>query len=156
MKKITLFLVAVILTAAVPAFAQTYSAKVQKDSVAVLTSRIDQLKANLKLLELKVKESQEETEVEKLRIKLLKANENAKKSSEKANKGTKSNAGAGSDIDLKELEKLSKKVKSDQDDAQKALERFNKQISKVESIRTQIQTEERKISGKRPEVIFKR
>lgn len=155
MKKSNLLLIVLLSVASTPVLAQTYSAKVEKDSLNILNGQITQLKSKLKVLELKVQESKEEAEVEKLRVKLLKANESAKKSSENKNKSTKSNASAGSDIDLKAMEKINKKAQSDHEDAQKALDRFNKQVKKVETLRTQIGTEERKLDGKKPDIIFK-
>lgn len=132
-------------------FAQTYNPKVSKDSLSVLTNRVEVLKSSIKVLELKIKESEEEGDVEKLRLKLLEANGNAKASSEK-NSGNISNS--GSIVDSKAVEKLSKKAKSDDEDAKKALDRYNKQIAKVEDIRTQIQGEERKLNYKKPLIIY--
>ncbi|MCZ4245350.1 hypothetical protein [Pedobacter punctiformis] len=151
MKKI--ILLGLLSVACAPLFAQTYNPKVSRDSLGVLNSRIEILKTNIKVMELKVKESEEEANVEKLRLKLLEANGNAKESSEKASKNS-NRTDAGSSVDLKTMEKLSKKAKSDADDALKALERFNKQISKVEDIRSQIQAEERKLGYKKPLVAF--
>lgn len=151
MKKLMFVLSATI--ALSPAMAQTYSARVSKDSVGVLMNRVDVLKANIKLIELKIDESKEEAEVEKLRFKMLEANGNAKSSAEQLNNLNNKTTG-GSSVDLKAMDKLSKKAKSDTEDSQKALERYNKQITKVESIRTQIQGEERKLGYKKPNVIY--
>lgn len=137
--------------AALPVFAQTYNPKVSKDSLGILNARVEVLKSSIKVLELKIKESEEEADVEKLRLKLLEANGNAKSSSEK-NSGNISNN--GSVIDSKAVEKLSKKAKSDDEDAKKALDRYNKQIAKVEDIRTQIQGEERKLTYKKPYILY--
>ena len=137
--------------ASIPAIAQTYNPKVSKDSLSILTNRVDVLKMNIKVLELKIKESEEETDVEKLRLKLLEANGNAKSSSESHSANINK---SGSMIDQKAAEKLAKRAKSDADDAQKALERYNKQIAKVEDIRTQIQGEERKLGYKKPHIVY--
>ena len=149
-KLIFIFLISI---STFPVLAQTYTAKVSKDSLGILTNRVEVLKASIKLLELKIDESKEEAEVEKLRMKLLEANGNAKASSEQTNNHSNKTA-AGSSIDVKTMEKLSKKAKSDADNAQKALERFNKQIAKVEDIRTEIQGEERKLGYKKPVIVY--
>ena len=135
--------------AAIPVAAQSYNAKVSKDSVAILTTRLDLLKANIKLLELKVKEADEEADVENLRFKLLEANDKAKESAAKRNDQLKKET-----LDTKALEKLNKAIKNGADDAQKANDRFNKQIAKVEDIRTQIQGEERKLGYKKPQIVY--
>lgn len=132
--------------------AQVYVAKVSKDSVGVLTSRMEALKASQKIQELKIEEAKEEAEVEKLRVKLLEANDKAKESAAKSS-GHISKTGS-SDINIKETEKLAKKAKNDMEDSQKALDRFNKQIRAVEKIRAEIQTEERKAGYKKPVVNF--
>lgn len=46
------------------------------------------------------------------------------------------------------------KVKGDVIEARKALQRFNKQVSKVEDIRSQIKAEERKISYRKSAITF--
>jgi len=132
--------------------AQVYVAKVSKDSVGILTNRLEALKISQKIQELKIEEAKEETEVEKLRVKLLDANDKAKESAAKSSSHT-SKAGNG-DLNLKEMEKLAKKAKSDMSDSQKALERFNKQINAVEKIRSKILEEERKAGYKKPAIIF--
>ncbi|MDQ8003680.1 MAG: hypothetical protein REI64_02705 [Pedobacter sp.] len=132
--------------------AQTYTAKVSKDSVGVLTNRLEALKISQKIQELKIEEAKEEAEVEKLRVKLLDANDRAKESAAKSSSNI---AGTGtSNVNIKETEKLAKKAKSDMLDSQKALERFNKQISAVEKVRSQIQAEERKAGYKKPTIVF--
>lgn len=132
--------------------AQTYVAKVSKDSVGILTNRLEALKISQKIQELKIEEAKEETEVEKLRVKLLDANDKAKESAAKSSSRTSQSGSAG--LNLKELEKLAKKAKNDMSDSQKALERFNKQIGTVEKIRAEIQVEERKANYKKPTIIF--
>ncbi|RDC57445.1 hypothetical protein DU508_09840 [Pedobacter chinensis] len=135
----------------IPAVAQTYHPKVSKDSLNILTNRVEVLKMNIKVLELKIKEAGEEADVEKLRLKLLEANGNAKVSSENHSGNINK---SGLIVDQKAAEKLAKKAKSDTEDAKKALERYNKQVAKVEDIRTQIQGEERKLSYKKPQVVY--
>lgn len=149
MKK--LIFACLVFAGSIPAMAQTYNPKVSKDSLGILNTRVEVLKMNMKVLELKIKEAEEEADVEKLRLKLLEANGNAKASSENHSGNINK---SGSVVDQKAAEKLSKKAKSDADDAQKALERYNKQIAKVEDIRTQIQGEERKLGYKKPIVVY--
>lgn len=62
--------------------AQTYKANVSQDSIKMLNTKIELLKTNKKIFELKVKESEEESEIEKLRLKLLEANVKAKASAQ--------------------------------------------------------------------------
>lgn len=132
---------------------QTYSAKVSRDSVGILAARIEALKASVKVQELKIKESEEETEVEKLRIKLLEANDIAKKSAtQNSDNSGKIKTG---NVDIKASTKLAKQAKNDMESAQKALERYNKQINKVEDVRTEIQKEEQKLTYKKPLVSYK-
>jgi len=138
---------------ALPVVAQTYTARVSKDSTGILINRVEVLKAHIKLLELKIEEAKEESDVEKLRLKLLEANGNVKASAEQTSNQTDKTSSSAS-VDLKKIEKLSKKARSDAEDAQKALEKFNKQIARVEDIRTQIQGEERKLGYKKPKVIY--
>lgn len=149
----TIFFICVMFVVSVAAMGQTYSPKVSKDSLGILNGKVDVVKMHIKILELKIKEAEEETNVEKLRLKLMEIKGNAKESADKASRNM-DKTDAGSSVDLKSIAKLSKKAKSDQDDAQKALERYNKQISKVEDIRTQIQGEERKLSYKKPQVVY--
>lgn len=132
--------------------AQTYTPKVSKDSLGVLFGRLEILKASLKLNELKIKEAEEEADVEKLRLKLLDANNAASESNAQELDATdKLNAGK---MDIKAAEKIKKRAITNNSNATKALERFNKQIEKVEDIRTQIMGEERKLAYKKPAVIY--
>lgn len=151
MKKFLLIIILVI-TCKVT-MAQTYKANVSQDSVKILNTRIELLKADIKILELKIKESEEEDAVEELRLKLLEANGKAKASAEETNTYS-SKTVSGSSIDMKSMDKMSKKVKGDAIEARKALERFNKQVAKVEDVQSQIKTEERKIGYRKPFVIF--
>ncbi|MFC3562023.1 hypothetical protein [Pedobacter jamesrossensis] len=151
MKKILFILFA--LGASTSVMAQSYTPKVSKDSVGILTNRIEVLKSSIKVLKLKIEEAKEEEEVEKLRLKLLEANGIAKASAEQSNNNSAKTT-SGTSVDLKAMEKFSKKAKSDSENAIKALERFNKQIAKVEDLRTQIQGEERKLSYKKPQIAY--
>lgn len=132
--------------------AQTYTPKVSKDSVGILNARLEALKVSAKLQELKIKEAEEEGEVENLRIKLLEANADAKKSAmQNSNLSEKLKSAT---IDSKTIGKAAKKAKSDTADAQRALERYNKQIKRVEDIRIQIQDAERKLTYKKPFIVY--
>ncbi|WP_316739743.1 hypothetical protein [Pedobacter aquatilis] len=151
MKKF-LFLTLIVISYKVTS-AQTYKANVSQDSVKTLNTRIELLKSNVKILELKVRESEEEETVEKLRLKLLEANGKAKASAEETNTYS-SKTVSGSTIDMKSMDKMSRKVKGDAIEARKALERFNKQIDKVQDIRSEILAEERKVGYRKPAVVF--
>lgn len=142
-----------IIAGSTSAMAQTYSPKVSKDSLRLLNGKVDVIKMQMKVLDLKIKEAEEEMNVEKLRLKLLEIKNNSKESADKASRNI-DKTDAGSSIDLKNMAKLAKKAKSDADESQKALSRYNKQISKVEDIRTQIQGEERKLGYKKPQLIY--
>lgn len=149
MKKIIFSCLVII--SAIPGMAQTYNPKVSKDSASILNTRIEILKINIKVIELKIKESEEEADIEKLRLKLLEANGISKASLESHSANINK---SGTVVDQKVSEKLSKKAKNDVSEAQKASEKYNKQIAKVEDIRTQIQGEERKLGYKKPQVFF--
>lgn len=132
--------------------AQTYAPHVSKDSLAILTTRLEILKVNIKIQELKIKESAEEVEIEKLSVKLLEANGNAKQSAaEYSSMSDKFKAG---NQDAKAMEKVAKKAKNDSSDAKKYLDRYNRQIQRVEALRIEIKNEERKLSYKKPMVTF--
>jgi len=131
--------------------AQSYTPNVSKDSLNVLKERVTMLKAHLKLNELKIKESEEESDVEKLRVRLIAANARAKESAAKNSDIGKKIAGTA---DAKTIEKIAKTAKNDMNDAQKALEAYNKQLKKVESIRSDIRIEEGKLNGRKPQVLF--
>lgn len=146
--KALLLMVAIALSGAKLANAQTFTPNVSKDSVGVLTARQESLKASMKVQELKLKEAEYEAEVEKLRIKLLEANGNAKESS--AQNSSEQNKPA----DAKAVDKLAKKAKNDATDAKKALERYQKQIERVDELRNEIRAEERKLTYKKPFIIF--
>ena len=127
---------------------QTFVPKVSKDSLGVLEARQDALKASLKVQDLKVKESEYEVEVEKLRLKLLEANGNAKESA------AKNSSEEAKMLDAKAMEKLAKKAKNDASDASRALNRYEKQRDKIEELRSEIRAEERKLTYKKPIIIY--
>lgn len=140
--------IALLMTTSVKA--QIYMPNVSKDSLSVLKDRMVILKASLKLHELKIKESEEEGDVEKLRVKLVSANAKAKESAAK-NSDISKNIAA---VDAKTIEKSAKKAKDDMADSQRALDSYNKQIKRVESIRSDIRIEEGKLLGMKPHISF--
>lgn len=146
--KALVLMVAVMVFGAKLASAQTYTPNVSKDSIGVLTARQESLKASMKVQEFKLKEAEYEVEVERLRLKLLEANGNAKESAAQ-NSGEQANS-----KDAKALDKLAKKAKNDAADAKKALMRYEKQIEKVDELRNEIKAEERKLSYKKPIIIY--
>jgi len=134
--------------------AQSYMPNVSKDSLNVLKDRVTILKASLKIQELKIKESEEEGDVERLRIKLLAANANSKESASKNSELSKK-LSSGT-LDAKAIEKIARKAKDDMASAQKALDSYNKQIKRVEDIRSDIRVEEEKLKGMKPYLSFDR
>jgi hypothetical protein len=131
--------------------AQEFNPKVSRDSVGILSAQIEALKASQKVQELKLKEFDEQQEVEKLRVKLMLANDIAKASTLKSTEIAEKLKGT---TDIKTQERAAKQAKTDTEDAQKVSERFKKQIEKVELLRGQIQMEERKLTYKKPIVLF--
>lgn len=148
--KFTCLFVAILMLFVGSSRAQTYTPNVSKDSLGILKDRAVVLKASLKLHELKIKESEEESDVEKLRIKLLSANAKAKESAAQNSDLSKKIA----TLDAKTIERSAKKAKDDMADSQRALDSYNKQIKRVESIRSDIRIEEGKLLGMKPVVIF--
>ncbi len=150
-KKITYLLALLIVFVVANAQGQNYVAQISKDSLSILSDRIEALKTTQKVFELKVDEAKEENEVEKLRVKLLEANDRAKQSAAKNSKHTEKLIKG---VNPKETAKLAKNAKNDMEDSQKALERYNKQISKVENLRDKIKSEEQKLGYKKPTITF--
>jgi hypothetical protein len=140
-----------IVSISVIAKAQSFEPQISKDSLTVLKNNQLILKASLKIHELKIQEANEEEEAGKLLSKLLVANNVAKESAIYNSKITEGLKGAQ---DIKAVEKAAKKVKSDTADAQKALERFNKQLKKIDDLKSEIRNEERRILEVKPKIIF--
>ncbi|MGY3052637.1 hypothetical protein ACVWYG_000833 [Pedobacter sp. UYEF25] len=149
MKKLLFVLVAILAGSA--ASAQTYTPKVSTDSLKIILTKIEVLKQHIKVLELKGKEADEETLVEKLRINLLEANGEAKVSLEKREENT--NRSSGID-DQTKVKKLAISAERAAINAKKALDRFNKQVKKVEDLRAEIISEVRKLSYKKPSIVY--
>ena len=150
-KKFTYLFVLLFICSISYAQAQNYVSQISKDSLSILNDRIEALKTSQKVYELKVEEAKEENEVEKLRVKLLEANDNAKQSASKNSKHTEKLIKG---VNPKETAKLAKTARSDMENAQKALDRYNKQINKVEKLREKIKSEEQKLSYKKPTITF--
>lgn len=141
----------VIAVSALSVKAQEFNPKVSRDSAGILSAQLEALKASQKVQELKLKEFDEQQEVEKLRVKLMLANDVAKASAAKSTETADKLKGT---TDIKTQEKAAKQARNDAEDSQKALERFKKQIEKVELLRGQIQMEERKMTYKKPVIVF--
>ena len=150
--KLTYITVAIAFLSATTVKSQSYTPNVSKDSLGILKDRVVILKANLKIHELKIKESEEETDVEKLRVKLIAANAKAKESA--IQNSDLSKKIASGNLDSKEIEKSAKRAKDDMANSQNALESYNKQIKRVEAIRSDIRVEEGKIISRKPLIIF--
>lgn len=133
--------------------AQSYTSKVSRDSVAVLNSRVEVLKSAIKLNELKLAEAEQEAAIEKQKLKIVDLNGSEKAASEESKRLSEA-LKAGSETDVKKVEKMSKKATANARDVKNALEKLQKQIDKVEETRTDIQTEERKLSHRNPLIIY--
>lgn len=150
--KITLALSALFLCGVSQLKAQTYTPKISKDSLTTLNASLGVLKATQKLYELKIEEAKQELEVEKLRVKLLAANDDAKDSAAKSSKHVEKMGTAN--VNVSAAAKIAKKAKSDMEAAHKALEKYNKQIKEVDKIRDQIIKEESKLKNNKPTLKF--
>lgn len=131
---------------------QSFTPNISADSLTVLKARQTMLKAQLKIYELKIKESEEESDVEKMRLKLLTANAKSKESAAKNNETSKQLSGGN--VDAKTIAKIAKAAKDDMADAQKALDNYNKQLKRVEEIRSDIRVEEGKLNSRTPVIKF--
>ena len=150
--KLIYIMVAISFLSATTVKSQSYTPNVPKDSLSVLKDRVLILKANLKIYELKIKEAEEETNVEKLRVRLIAANAKAKESATQ-NSDLSKKIGSGT-LDAKAIERSARKAKNDMANSQSALESFNKQIKRVETIRSDIRIEEGKMNSIKPLIIF--
>lgn len=134
--------------------AQNYNARVSKDSVAILNARIEVLKNAVKLNQLKLSEAEQEADIEKQKLKVLdltSSEKEAAKESARLSEALKE----GKETDVKKIEKISKKASNSTKNVKNAVERLKKQIDKVEETRTEIQTEERKLANRSPQLIYK-
>ena len=149
MKNLVVFVIVTLCCTTVSA--QTFNPRVSKDSLKILTTKMEILKLNIKVLELKVKEAEAETDVEKLRINLLESKGDAAASLEKREENTDRSSRLE---DQTKVKKLAKNAERDAKDAKKALDRFDKQKGKIDEIRAEIIAEVRKLTYKKPIIIF--
>ena len=133
--------------------AQDYTSKVSRDSVAVLNSRIDILKSSIRLIELKLSEASQEADIQKQKLKIIDL-KGSEKDAVKESKRLSEALESGTEIDIKKAEKMSKRATSSAKNLSKAVDKLRRQIDKVEDIRTEIQTEERKLTSKSPNIIY--
>ena len=133
--------------------AQDYTSKVSRDSVAVLNSRIDILKSCIRLIELKLSEASQEADIQKQKLKIIDL-KGSEKDAVKESKRLSEALESGTEIDIKKAEKMSKRATSSAKNLSKAVDKLRRQIDKVEDIRTEIQTEERKLTSKSPNIIY--
>lgn len=133
--------------------AQNYNARISRDSMAVLQARMDVLKSAIKLNELKLSEAELETDIEKQKLKVVDLNGSEKAASEESSRLSDA-LKTGKETDIKKVEKMSKKATNSAKDVKNGLEKLRRQIDKIEELRTEIQTEERKLSNRNPLIIY--
>ena len=133
--------------------AQDYTSKVSRDSVAVLNSRIDILKSAIRLNELKLSEASQEADIQKQKLKIIDLR-GSEKDALKESKRLSEALESGTEVDIKKAEKMSKRATASAKNLSKAVDKLRRQIDKVEDIRTQIQTEERKLTSRSPNIIY--
>jgi hypothetical protein len=134
--------------------AQDYKARVSKDSVTILSARVEVLKSAVKLNQLKLSEAEQEADIEKQKLKILDLTSTEKESSKEYARLSEA-LKEGKETDIKKIEKISKKASNNAKDVKNALDRLKKQIDKVEETRTEIQTEEGKLANRSPLIIYK-
>lgn len=132
---------------------QDYVAKVSRDSVAVLTSRIDVLKSAVKLNELKLSEASQEADIEKQKIRIIELRGSEKTSADESDRLSDA-LKKGTETDVKKVERMSRKANSKAKSLNNAIDKLQKQIDKVEDTRTLIETEERKLANRSPLIIY--
>lgn len=133
--------------------AQNYNAKISRDSVAVLQSRLEVLKSSIKLNELKLNEAEQEAEIEKQKLKIVDLIGSEKAAAEESRRLSDA-LKAGRETDIKKVERMSKKAANSAKDVKNATEKLHKQIDKIEELRTVIQTEERKLANRTPIITY--
>ena len=133
--------------------AQNYNSRISRDSVAVLQSRMEVLKGAIKLNELKLSEAELEADIEKQKLKIVDLNGSEKAAAEESSRLSDA-LKTGKETDIKKVEKMSRKATNSAKDVKNALEKLRKQIDKIEELRTEIQTEERKLSNRNPLIIY--
>ena len=154
MKIMKAFLTLLFCTGVLTVSAQNYVSRVSPDSVSILKSRVDALKSAIKLNQLKLNEADHEADIEKQKAKIIELNGSEKAAAKESSRMSDA-LQAGTETDLKKVEKLSKKATSSAKDLKNALDKLRKQIDNVEQIRTEIQDEERKLANHSPSIIYK-
>ncbi len=134
-------------------FAQTFTPRIARDSAAVLTARISVLKSVLKLNELKLSEAEQEVDIEKQKLRIIELRGNEKTATEESDRVADA-AKAGRETDMKKVDKLARRASSKSKSLDNAIEKLQKMIFKVEDTHTEIETEERKLLSRDPQIIF--
>lgn len=134
--------------------AQNYTSRVSKDSLTILSSRLEVLKGAVKLNQLKISEAEQEADIEKQKLKVLDLTGTEKEAAKEYSRMSEE-LKEGKVTDVKKVEKMSKRATASAKDLKNALDRLLKQIDKVEETRTEIQTEERKLANRSPLIIYK-
>lgn len=133
--------------------AQNYNARISRDSLSVLQARMEVLKGAIKLHELKISEAELEADIEKQKLKVVDLNGSEKAAAEESSRLSDA-LKAGKETDIKKVEKMSKKATNSAKDVKNALEKLRRQVDKIEELRTEIQTEERKLANRNPLVVY--
>lgn len=133
--------------------AQNYKARISRDSVAVLQSRLEVLKYAIKLNELKLYEAEQEADIQKQKLRIVELNDSEKAAATESSRLSEA-LKAGRETDIKKVEKMSKKASNSAKDVKNATEKLRKQIDRVEELRAVIQTEERKLANRSPLIIY--
>ncbi|HUH33718.1 MAG TPA: hypothetical protein VLZ28_07170 [Daejeonella sp.] len=153
MKLLKPFLTLLFCAVTVSGFAQSYVSKVSRDSVAVLTARVEVLKSAAKLNELKLAEAEQEADIRKQELKIADLISIEKATAEESSRLSEAFK-EGKETNVKKVEKMSRKAAGSSKDVKNAQEKLQKQLNKVEETRTEIQTEERKLANREPIIIF--
>lgn len=133
--------------------AQNYTARISKDSLAILNSRLEVLKGAVKLNQLKISEADQEADIEKQKLKVLDLTGTEREAAKEYSRMSEE-LKEGKVTDVKKVEKMSKRATASAKDLKNALDRLLKQIDKVEETRTEIQTEERKLANRSPLIVY--
>lgn len=154
MKKLKYIFTALLCFSVSVLFAQNYVSKVSRDSVSILSARLEVLKMETRVNQLKLTEAKQEADIEKQKLKIIDlrgSDKDAARESARLADALKE----GKETDMKKAEKMSRKASGTAKDLKNALERLQKQIDQVEETRAEIQTEERKLTSRNPIIIYK-
>ena len=153
MKMLKLFISVLLCLIASSVSAQNYNARISRDSLSVLQARMEVLKGAIKLHELKISEAELEADIEKQKLKVVDLNGSEKAAAEESSRLSDA-LKTGKETDIKKVEKMAKKATNSAKDVKNALEKLRRQIDKIEELRSEIQTEERKLANRNPLVIY--